>query len=67
MSALNNTKDSSTHCPDDPIPFDDLADIRARLSASRHIDAKTLKLHYSVDVRMLLDEIDRLRYKVNKK
>jgi len=67
MNALNSTKESTQNSMDDSMSFDDLADIRARLGASRHIDAKTLKMHYVADVRMLLDEVDRLRYKVGLK
>lgn len=45
---------------------EDLAGVRARLAASSHKKAETLGGHYVADVQLLLDEVDRLRYEVDR-
>jgi hypothetical protein len=44
-----------------------LADIRARWAASGHKPRAELGAHYIADVSLLLDEVDRLRYEVDRK
>ena len=51
--------------PPDPPPDDDaIDDVRARLAAHMHLPDGTLAARYPADVRLLLDEIDALRYEV---